>query len=472
MGRNLLGDTAYADLVKQMKPGDEAIAVMANGRYSFKGLGYVRGGIFDRLHVVQNNKLILFHDTDFAPLVDAQLPGMPAFSEMAIFFVRQSAGFEPGRPWTLQLLVRRQIGPLESIYTTFDAGYQMPAEYLDGPPPAAAQPRTGIFAEPGRGAPMWVKIWYRRRFEIAALVLGLSLLTAILVFQDWFARRPKLLERIRTGFLVYTVGFLGWYALAQLSVVNIFAFIGSVLHGFQWSTFLMDPLIFILWVFAAVAMLLIGRGVYCGWLCPFGALQALVNKLARHFKVKQFEVPMHIHERLWAIKYIVLLVLFGLSLQSINLAERYAEIEPFKTAIDLHFMRSWGFVLYAGILVAASAFTNKVYCRYVCPLGAGLAIGARMRLFDWLRRRRECGQPCQLCANECEVQAIDKAGKINHNECHHCLDCQVTYWNDRRCPPLVVQRKRNERPIEVPVVVERSKAASKPTPNRLDNAPQ
>jgi NosR/NirI family nitrous oxide reductase transcriptional regulator len=440
-GRNLLGDAAYKALMSRLKPGDQPIAVMANGLYSFKGLGYVRGGIFDRVHVVQGRKVILFHDSDFVELTDAALKGMPAFREMAIFVIRKSYGFDPVQPWTLQLLVRRQIGPLKSVYTTFESGYQLPGEYLTGGVPHAA---------PDRNAPLWAKIWLQNRFRIAVLVASLLLLTTLLVFQDWFAQRPRILNPLRTGFLVYTTIFIGWYGLAQLSVVNILTFIHAILHDFRWSTFLMDPMIFILWVFVAVTLLLLGRGVYCGWLCPFGALQALVNMAAKKLRVPQFEFPAFVHERLWAVKYIILLGLFGISLQSVNMAEQFAEVEPFKTAIDLHFVRSWSFVVYAVGLLAVSAFNNKFYCRYVCPLGAGLAVAGRWRLFEWLRRRRECGHPCHVCANECEVKAIDVMGRINHNECHYCLDCQVTYWNDHKCPPLVQARKSRERLRENP----------------------
>ena len=443
VGRNLLGANAYKELMARLKPGDQAIAVMANGLYSFKGVGYVRGGIFDRVHVVQGRKVILFHDSDYVDMADPALAGMPGFRETGIFIIRKNYGFDLGQPWTLQLLVRRQVGPLKSVYTTFDAGYQIPQVYL------AAQ-GGGSSELIGRNAPLWARLWYADRFKIAVLVAGLLLLSVILIFQDWFVRRPRLLDRLRTGFLIYTAVFIGWYGLAQLSVVNILTFVHAVLHGFQWSVFLMDPLIFILWVFVAITLLLLGRGVYCGWLCPFGAIQGLINQLARRFRVRQFEFPIAVHERLWAVKYIVLLVLFGLSLQSVNLAERFAEVEPFKTAIDLHFLRSWGFVFYAAALLALSAFNNKFYCRYICPLGAGLAIAGRQRLFDWLRRRPECGAPCQICANECEMKAIGKDGAINHNECHYCLDCQRTYWNDHKCPPLVQQRKQRERAPKPP----------------------
>ena len=452
VGRNLLGDVAHADLMKLLKPGDSAIAVMANGIYSFKGVGYVRGGIFDRVHLLQDGKLVLFKDTDLVQLNDTPLRGKPAFAEQAIFIVRGGgSGFDATRPWTLQLLVNRQVGPLQSIYHTFTRDYRMPAAYTTRPEAAAAADAGALPAD----APLWQKVWHGRRLDIALLLAGLTVLTLILMFQDWIVTRPHLLERLRVGFLIYTLVFIGWYGLAQLSVVNILTFIQAVLHGFHWSTFLMDPLVFILWVFVAATLLLLGRGIYCGWLCPFGALQVLVNKLARRLHVPQFEVPQYLHERLWAIKYIVLLVLFGMSLQSLNMAEHYAEIEPFKTAITLHFARSWGYVLYAVALVAVAAFNNKFYCRYVCPLGAGLAVSGRWHLFEWLRRRKECGRPCQICANECEVKAINAIGQINFNECHYCLDCQVTYANDQKCPPLVERRKKRERaarPLPTPVV--------------------
>jgi NosR/NirI family nitrous oxide reductase transcriptional regulator len=453
VGRNLLGAPAYAELMKRLQPGDSAVAVVANGVYSFKGLGYVRGGIFDRVHLLQDGKLVLFKDTDLVALNDPQLRGMPDFAEQAIFIVRGGvSGFDPTRPWTLQLMVNRQVGPLQSIYHTFTRDYRMPAVYTTRPDAAAEATAEVLPAN----AALWQKVWYGRRIDIAVLLAGLSVLTLILLFQDWIVQYPVWLERVRTGFLIYTLVFIGWYGLAQLSVVNIFTFIQSLLHGFHWETFLMDPLIFILWVFVAATLLLLGRGVYCGWLCPFGALQVLVSKVAKRLHVPQVEFPRAVHERLWALKYIILLVLFGISLQSLNAAEHYAEIEPFKTTFTLHFARSWSYVLYAVVLIGVSAFNHKFYCRYVCPLGAGLAVSGRWRLFEWLRRRPECGKPCQVCANECEVKAIHADGRIDFNECHYCLDCQVTRVNDHKCPPLVQQRKKRERaarPLPTPVVL-------------------
>ena len=311
--------------------------------------------------------------------------------------------------------------------------------------PGKAGPATATTAPVEVEEPIWVSVWNIRVFEISVLLAGLGFLTLILVFQDWLTRHPLLLRRIRTGFLLYTLVFIGWYGLAQLSVINVLTFILAAMHGFQWESFLIDPMVFILWSFVAVTLLLWGRGVYCGWLCPFGALQELTFQLFQRFRLPRFEISAMVNERLWALKYIILLALFGLSLQSLTQAERLAEVEPFKTAITLRFAREWGFVLYAAALVLLSALNRKFYCKYLCALGAALTIPGKFRIFDWLRRHRECGRPCQVCAAECEVQAIRKNGEINPNECHYCLDCQVTYWNDHKCPPEVERRKRREK---------------------------
>jgi NosR/NirI family nitrous oxide reductase transcriptional regulator len=292
--------------------------------------------------------------------------------------------------------------------------------------------------------PLWLMLWAERQWRIATLGVGLLSLLLILLFQDWLARHPTFLVRMRTAYLLFTLFFVGVYGYAQLSVVNVLTFVGSLLGGFQWESFLIDPMMFPLWGFVAVTMLLWGRGVYCGWLCPFGALQELLFRIGQRLGIKGWELPTVVHERLLALKYIVLLGLFGLSLQSLATAELFAEVEPFKTVFSLRFIRDWPFVVYAVMLLLIGLFVRKAFCRYLCPLGAALTFPSRFRIFDWLRRRKECGRPCQTCVRECEVQAIRPTGEIVETECHYCLDCQVTYWNDRRCPPLVERRKKAE----------------------------
>ncbi|MFQ2101183.1 transcriptional regulator NosR [Aeromonas sanarellii] len=451
IGRNLLGEKQYQALMEGLKPGEQAIAVLGSGEYSFKGSGYVRGGIFDRVQLRQFGDTISFRDLDFQRLDDVYAGGMPTFGEMAIFTIRAHTAFDPGSPWSLELLVRRQTGPIKSVFSSFELPYQLPESYLARPLPSAEE----LAAAEEAARPMWAKIWYQKSVQIGIIGLALLLLTAILFFQDRFTRRPHFLHWLRRGYLLFTLTYIGWYALGQLSVVNVLTFVHALFQDFRWELFLTDPVIFILWTFAAATILLWGRGVFCGWLCPFGALQELINEGARKLKVRQFELPFAVHERLWAIKYIILLVLFGISLESMQMAEQAAEVEPFKTAIILGFDRQWWFVLYAVLLLVINLFTRKLYCRYICPLGAALAIPTKLRQFDWLKRRKECGSPCQLCTKECEIQAIHPDGRINANECHYCLDCQMTYHNERKCLPLVMKNKQAKRGAQGQVGTER-----------------
>jgi len=450
IGKNILGDDEFDWLMSELKPGDQAIAVMGFGDYSFKGNGFVRGGIFDRFQVQQEEKSIIFRDSDYHRINDIYIDGAPEFDEKVIFIVRDKYKFDIGMPWQVELLVRRQIGALDSIFTRFFGDYQALEQYIDRP----IQP-VFVDAEPEA---LWVSVWRNKVFQIAVLVTSLIMLFAVIVLQDYLDKHPRFLQLFRKAFLIYTVFFIGWYTLGQLSIVNVFTFVFAATSDFKWDTFLLDPIMFILWGFVAMTLLLWGRGIFCGWLCPFGALQELINETARKFKVKQFELPFAVHERLWAVKYLILLALFAISLESMSAAERYAEVEPFKTVIMLKFQREWGYVLYAVILLSMSIFTNKVYCRYICPLGAALAIPSKFRLFDWLKRRKECGTQCQVCAQECEIQAIHPTGEINANECHWCLDCQVTFHDEQKCPPLLRQYKKRHKMDrvlnEIPVVQE------------------
>jgi len=288
-------------------------------------------------------------------------------------------------------------------------------------------------------------MWQLKVAEVLVLGVALAVLTFIFFFQDWLVKRPRYADRVRIGFLIFTLFGIGWYFNAQLSVVNILFMFNALVSGFDWEYFLMEPLIFILWASVAAALLFWGRGPYCGWLCPFGALQELLNRIAKLFKIKQVEVPWAIHERVWTLKYLIFLLLFGLSLYSLEWAERLAEVEPFKTAIILKFMRSWPYVLFALAVLLPGIFIERFYCRYLCPLGAALAIPGRMRMFSWLKRYKECGNPCQRCANECMVQAIHPEGNINVNECLYCLHCQVVYSDDQVCPVLIQKRLKRER---------------------------
>lgn len=446
IGKAVIGEAQQANLQSWLGEGDHAIAVMGRGLYSFKGSGYVRGGIFDRIVLIQDDVSVRFRDRDHRRLNGIAAEGAPEFTEMDLFRIPAASGFDPAKPFRIQLLVQREVGPIDKVFHTFDLGYQLPQRYLRRlavPTPEAAATQS----EPDEGAAqaqLWKRIWLDSKARIVGLGAMLLVLTGVFFFQSFATRSERAFYIFRMGFLTVTLVWLGWYANAQLSVVNLMALFGSLVSGFSWQAFLLDPLTFVLWFAVAAALLFWGRGAYCGWLCPFGALQELTNQIARKLRIPQWTLPWGLNERLWPVKYMIFLGLFGVSLMSVEQAEHLAEVEPFKTAIILKFVRAWPFVAYAAALLIAGLFVERFYCRYLCPLGAALAIPARMRMFDWLKRYHECGNPCQTCARQCPVQAIHPTGEINPNECINCLHCQVLYQSKSVCPVVIKKLKRRE----------------------------
>ena len=265
-------------------------------------------------------------------------------------------------------------------------------------------------------------------------------------FQDCLVRRPVLYQRVRIGFLVFTLVWLGWYAKAQLSVVNILTFVDALRTGFQLGLLPDGP--------AGLYPVVLGRGIdpVLG-ARRFLRLAVPVRRAAGTFELASAKA-LHLPKsrcRSGASTPVADQVhdLFSCSAcrSTRSLGAEAAEVEPFKTAIILHFARDWWFVLFAVAVLAAGLFIERFFCRYLCPLGAALAIPGRMRMFDWLRRYQECGNPCQRCGNECPVQAIHPEGHINPNECIQCMHCQVLYHHDQKCPVMIQRRlKREKRP--------------------------
>lgn len=433
VGRNLVGDREFNSLMAALRPGDHLLFVGGRGLYSFKGTAYVRGGVFDRIQLVQGDKTIALRTEGYRRIERLRLDGAPELRETALFVVPANNKFDPAADWRIDVAVNAPRDSGGNASVVFPLAYTLPKVYRR----AATE---AITARPGEA--LWLPIWQSRVVDVIVLVLALGALWTLLFFQDALVRHRRLYSGLRTAFLAFTLLWIGWYAGAQLSVFNVITFAGAVQTGFRWDFFLLDPLIFVLWGFVAITLLFWGRGVFCGWLCPFGALQELLNTAAQKIGLRQINLPFPLHERLWPLKYILFIILFGLSLGALPFTQSMVEIEPFKTAIVLRFDRAWPFLLYVGLLLAATLFVQRFFCRYVCPLGGALAFPARMRMFEWLKRRWQCGLQCQICANSCPVQAIHPDGHINPNECIHCLSCQVLYYDDTTCPPLVERRKR------------------------------
>lgn len=442
IGRNLLGDANYERLLAKLSENEHAFAIMSEGFYAYIPSTYKPGTVPDRISLQQSGLPINIRDTN---LVDAQSLSLaadaPQIDNFRIFKTRAQAGLDPSLPMQMQLNIALRKNHLVSVSGSFlDDKYQLPERFF----------RQIERTESLDPKPMWIRLWDSRKIQIAILIAALTVLTIALILQERLTRNARHFQRFRFAFLSFTLFFIGLYAQGQLSVVNIFAIQLALRDGFNLDMFLLDPVLFILWTYTFISLFIVGRGVFCGWLCPFGAMQSAVAWVAEKLRIRQWRVSATTNARLAYLKYIVLASLMGVAMYSLQYAQQGAEIEPFKTAVTLVFVREWPFVLYAVLLLGMGLFINKFFCRYVCPLGAGLAVLGRFRLFDPLQRRAECGSPCQLCAAKCETAAIKKDGQIDYNECVQCLECVVILRDPQQCAPVIVEQRKSRKVAEDP----------------------
>lgn len=435
IGRNLLGRMRYGEQVAPYSPRDLIVVLMGKGPYSFVGTKVFDTGTFDRIRIEQGSRTFVLkrEPTHYLYLGFVSAQGAPKFDEIGLFRIPAESGIDVLAPWQLVVVAGGGSG---AQTRESRLSYTLPSRFVLPPAEPSAQETLE--------AP-WRQSWRAQAGNIVVLGLGLLVLTVLLIALDRLTRHARLYQALRIGFLLFTLVWIGWIAGAQLSVINVFAWLRGAISGNGLAVLLADPLLCVLLAFVVVSFVVWGRGVFCGWLCPFGALQEILAKLARVVRLPQWSPSHRAHRVLWRLKYVSLAVLTVAALHGLQTMAVAAEIEPFKTVISLRMDRPWPFVVYALVLIAAGLFVERAFCRFLCPLGAAMAIGGRLRLrrFMPLKRRPECGSPCQLCAKRCPIQAIEPSGAINMDECFYCLDCQVIHSDANVCPPLVNEAKRN-----------------------------
>jgi len=214
-----------------------------------------------------------------------------------------------------------------------------------------------------------------------------------------------------------TLVILGWLDGGFLSISHV---TGVMRVGA--SAILGDVPLLLMVTFTLVALLVWGR-VFCGFLCPFGALQDVIDRLVpARFKR---ELPRGAHRIALKAKYVVLAVVLLPAIAGLPIS-LYQYVEPFGTV----FFLSGSLTLWAiavPILVAA-AIVPRFYCRYACPLGAALAVGSLVSLRR-IRRVEQCDY-CKVCEQRCPTGAIE-GPKVDFKECVRCNECEVML-RDRR----------------------------------------
>jgi len=282
----------------------------------------------------------------------------------------------------------------------------------------------------------WRQIWEQKAALIAVFAAFLLLLVLIMALRNTLAKKRKAMRVLTYGTLLFSFVFAGLVLKAQPTSTNIIILLNGIREGvIPIALFIMEPFIFLSFLFIGITVLLWGRGVFCGWLCPYGAMVELLNRVSVSLLPRlSWSLPARVHDKLVFLKYVLLAVIVGASLYNFMLSEYLAEVEPFKTFV-LKLDRPWYFVLYFLIITVGSVAVYRSYCFYLCPLGAALSLPAFIKALPVLKMKRHelCGT-CSLCKRDCESRAIETDGTVNNRECMSCLECQSNYWDEARCP--------------------------------------
>jgi NosR/NirI family transcriptional regulator, nitrous oxide reductase regulator len=432
-GRNLLDAAGWREVRGLRESGVDVIAVLDNSRYPATSSDATSSGRAARLVAKQGESRFELRELvfDHKLRMSGQHSGVGSNSILRLFATKPKSGLDLALPVILELNLSRSAGDSEQMRTEALWTHNM------------AIPNVAIW-QPVREKPSWWRIWEQRQFDLVILLVGLVVLAVALANQLWLSASQKRLAIFRVIYLVFTLGFVGWSAQGQLTIVNLTSLGGALLDGRSGEFLMSDPMAIILWAFVGITLFIWGRGTFCGWLCPFGALQELLNLAARRLGIKPHQFHRKVDAALKWFKYVVLATIVIAVLFNSPWVDTFVEIEPFKTSISMGFQREWPYVAWALACLSLGLFVFRGYCRYICPLGAALAVMGHLRLWKWLPRRAECGTPCQTCRHGCGYQAIQPQGKIDYAECFQCLDCVTDYQDEQRCLPLIRERKEKD----------------------------
>ncbi|NVK32815.1 MAG: 4Fe-4S binding protein, partial [Gammaproteobacteria bacterium] len=264
-------------------------------------------------------------------------------------------GFDPLSPWTIELITERAHGSFMP-----QIGAQQ-AKFEFAPVQGLYEPIT-----PDNEMPQWQKALLDRWVNVALVLLGCLGIGWVLWRKPFY--RLGGLQRWRMGILLAVLIGLGWVSQGQLSIVTVLGVFRALASGSDLAFLGYDPISAVVWIASILGALYWGRALFCGWLCPFGALQELVYRATA--KLPKWRVPAKVDRWLRHMRYVVLLGLFAVAFWLPQWLDRAVEIEPFKTAITVFFVRDVVWVAYALFWVVLAAFLFKPFCRYLCPLGA------------------------------------------------------------------------------------------------------
>lgn len=219
--------------------------------------------------------------------------------------------------------------------------------------------------------------------------VDLGLMTILMAIVAWAAigRRSRGWILGVSLFSVLYFGFIRSGCICSVgSLQNVALALGDVGYAIPLTIigFFLLPIIF---------TLLFGR-VFCGGVCPLGALQELVN-------IRNYRLSRALSLALGILPWFVLA--FAILFAATGSGFLVCRFDPFIGIFRLS--GEFGLLVFGVLLLIAAVFTGRPFCRFLCPYGAILGFVARFSIWHIKITAKPCIN-CDLCRNCCPTDAI------------------------------------------------------------------
>ncbi len=230
------------------------------------------------------------------------------------------------------------------------------------------------WAHERQGKSLFDAIWHPR------VVLGLLLLIA---FFPVFYRGG---DRSRLVYQLASIAILGFAFNSLFTEVDLVNLSLGRFPSFDSNAFW-----YFLLGFVVLTSLSLGQ-VYCGYVCPFGALQEVLSRVGRWFRLRTY-AHSWAEMRMRYAKFVLASVALIAVWTSGDMV--WVAFNPMQHVFDFRASGWLGWLLIASLVGALFYF--RFWCRYLCPMGAVLAIGNKLALFRGGAPERRVGR-CDLGA--------------------------------------------------------------------------
>jgi len=179
---------------------------------------------------------------------------------------------------------------------------------------------------------------------------------------------------------------------------------------------------------AIVAVSVLVKKAFCGWLCPVGTLSETLWKFGKKILGRNLTLPRWLDYPLRSLKYL-LMAYFVWSILTMDVEGLKAFIySPYNKMADVKMylffaeISSFAFGVILTLMLLSVVIRN-FWCRYLCPYGALLGFLSLLGQLKITRNAETCVD-CELCTKACPSNImVHTATRVYSDECMSCMEC-------------------------------------------------